>query len=96
MTLHTVMPLELVWEGSSKEPGPYLDITVRGVQMQVQPAAPGLGRIVRLYGAPLDCYLMPQFSPGQLIAYDETSVVSPTASEHPSYKGEVLPTQGQL
>ena len=69
MTLHTIMPLEWVMDGIGREPGPFVETTVRGVTMQLVPVAPGIGRIVRLLSAPLDCYLKPEYAPGQTVGY---------------------------
>ncbi|MDB4867807.1 MAG: hypothetical protein JWR03_2140 [Cohnella sp.] len=71
MTLYTAMPLELVLDGFGQEPGPFIDLTIRGVTMRVLPIAPGIGKIERLLDAPLDCYLKPEFSPGQTVSYTE-------------------------
>lgn len=69
MSLYTTMPLELVLDGWDREPGPFVDLTVRGVTMRLVPVAPGIGRIERLIHAPLECYLRPEFAPGQMICY---------------------------
>jgi len=68
--LYTPMPLELVLDGWSRESaGPFVDITIRGVTMRVIPVSPGAGKIERLISAPLECYLRPEFQPGQIIFY---------------------------
>ena len=71
MSLHTIVPLELVLDGWSrqKEAGPFVDLTVRGVTMRVIPVSPGVYKIERLLSAPLECYLAPEFQPGQLVFY---------------------------
>lgn len=69
MNLYTPVPLELVLDGWSREPGPFLDITVGGIMMRVRPIAPGIGRIERIISAPLDCYLAPAYAPGQTVCY---------------------------
>lgn len=69
MTFYTSMPLEIVMDGWSREPGPFVDIQFRGVTMRVLPIAPGIGKIERLISAPLACYLQAEFAPGQTIAY---------------------------
>ncbi len=69
MSLYTPMPLELVFDGWSRGPGPFVDLTIRGVTMRVVPVSPGVGRIERLIDAPLDCYLKPEFQPGQTVFY---------------------------
>jgi hypothetical protein len=73
MTLYTAMPLELVLDGIQNEPGPFVEVTIQGVTLQLLPVAPGIGRIVRLLTAPLDCYLRPEYLPGQTICFHPTS-----------------------
>lgn len=84
MTLYTAMPLELVLDGIQNEPGPFMEVTTRGVTMQLLPIAPGIGRIVRLLSAPLDCYLLPEYAPGQPICFHPTSELS-QATEFPDF-----------
>lgn len=69
MTLYTTMPLELVLDGIGNEPGPFLELTLDGVTMQVRPAGPGVGTIERLLHAPLDRYLSPDYAPGRTVYY---------------------------
>jgi hypothetical protein len=73
MTLYTTMPLELVLDGIQNEPGPFVEVTIQGVMLQLLPVAPGIGRIVRLVSAPLDCYLRSEYAPGQMICFHPTS-----------------------
>lgn len=69
MTLYTSMPLEVVLDGfNSKEPNVY-EVWVEGIHMQVEPLAPGIGRLVRLLQCELNDYLNPQLSPGAVIHY---------------------------
>lgn len=72
MNLYTPMPLELVLDGWSRslQSGPFVDLTIRGITMRVVPVAPGVGRIERLLNAPLECYLKPEYQPGQTVCYD--------------------------
>jgi hypothetical protein len=72
MTLYTTMPLELVLDGIQNEPGPFVEVTIQGVTLQLLPVAPGIGRIVRLLSAPLDCYLRSEYEPGQIICFHPT------------------------
>ncbi|MBW5444512.1 hypothetical protein GE107_00340 [Cohnella sp. CFH 77786] len=87
MSFYTPMPLELVFDGWNREPGPFLDLTIRGVTMRVVPVAPGIGRIERLLNAPLDCYLQPEFSPGQTVCY-----AAEPAQANPDKEGPEVPT----
>lgn len=85
MTLYTSMPLELVLDGASREPGPFVELTVQGINMRVLPIAPGIGKIERLLDAPLDCYLRQEFAPGQLVRFAEGS--------KPMFPAETSPSQ---
>lgn len=69
MTLYTSMPLELVLDGFSQEPGPLVEVSHGELTMLLAPVAPGIGRIVRLVTAPLGCYLKPEYAPGSLVYY---------------------------
>ncbi|BBI34374.1 YlzJ-like family protein [Cohnella abietis] len=73
MTLYTAMPLELVLDGIQNTPGPFVEVTIQGVTLQLVPVAPGIGRIERLLSAPLNSYLQSHFTPGQTICYYPTS-----------------------
>lgn len=81
MTIYTAYPLELVLDGFQNEPGPFVDVTVKGIKMQVEPIAPGIGRIVRLLDAPLDSYLRPELTPGNTIYYTGEGTPHPSWSE---------------
>ncbi|QMV40108.1 YlzJ-like family protein [Cohnella cholangitidis] len=72
MTIYTAMPMELVLDGIQNEPGPFVEVTVQGVMMQLIPIAPGMGKIVRLLSAPLNCYLSTEYAPGQTVCYYPT------------------------
>lgn len=69
MTLHTVMPMELVFQGFDAEPEATHEVRVMGIKMEVIPVAPGMGRIVRLIECSLNDYLNPQLTPGSIIHY---------------------------
>ncbi|MWC26507.1 YlzJ-like family protein [Paenibacillus sp. MMS18-CY102] len=69
MTLYTNMPLELVLAGMNEEREPCVELELDGALLQVEPVAPGIGKIVRLVHAPLQQYLNPKYYPGSLITY---------------------------
>jgi len=71
MILYTSMPLEVVLEGVNEEREPYLEVWAGGVKMQVEPIAPGAGRVVRLLQCSLDDYLNPSYNPGSIIQYNK-------------------------
>lgn len=83
MTIYTAVPLELVLDGFQNEPGPFVEVTVRGIKMQVEPLSPGIGRIVRLLDAPLQSYLRPELTPGSTIHYAEQGTPYPSFAEEP-------------
>ncbi|GAB6988975.1 YlzJ-like family protein [Paenibacillus pini] len=72
MTLHTIIPLEAIWEGADKLDQPSEEVTIQGVLMQVNPLGNNEAQIVRLLGCPLGDYLNPAFAPGQIIHYIPT------------------------
>ncbi len=73
MTFYTAMPLELVLDGIQNDPGPFVEVTIKDVTLQVIPVAPGIGRIERILSAPLHYYLLSKYSPGQMICFHPSS-----------------------
>ncbi|MEC0240470.1 YlzJ-like family protein [Paenibacillus dokdonensis] len=68
MTLHTVMPLEAVWEKQG-EADPSAEVRIQGMLMEVRPLDFNRVQIIRLLDGPLDNYLNPAYAPGQIIQY---------------------------
>lgn len=68
MTLHTVIPLEAVWEKQGEETTT-TEVRFKGILMEVKPLDHNQVQIVRLLDGPLDSYLNPSYSPGQIIRY---------------------------
>ncbi|AJY76623.1 YlzJ-like family protein [Paenibacillus beijingensis] len=77
MTLYTNMPLELVLDGFHGERPSLMTIRINGVVMEVEPVAPGTGKIVRLLECDLYQYLNAQYAPGELVSFFADAVVSP-------------------
>ena len=75
MTLHTIMPLELVFDGMSAQPDskPPVEIQAGEMRLQIEPLYPGVGRIVRLLDCPLHHYLRADLAPGSLFVYGSAS-----------------------
>jgi hypothetical protein len=69
MTLYTVMPLEVIWEGCFKEPEKTIEIAIGSNLIQVMPVDHESVQIIRLLNCPLDFYLNPVYAPGQIIKY---------------------------
>lgn len=69
MTIYSIMPMELVFDGIHEQPGPYVSVQIGDVRLQIEAVSPGVGRIVRLIDGPLDAYLRPELTPGTVVAY---------------------------
>ncbi|WP_223869483.1 YlzJ-like family protein [Paenibacillus sabuli] len=67
--LYTTMPLEQVLDGLENQQDRSIMISQGGITMQVEPLAPGVGRIVRLIEAGLNDYLRPELTPGSPILF---------------------------
>ncbi|MBJ9990273.1 MULTISPECIES: YlzJ-like family protein [unclassified Paenibacillus] len=71
MMLHTIMPLDAVWE-EGFTPVQTAEVRLQGILMEVKPLDAGRAEIVRLLDCPLESYLKPAFAPGQVIRYIPT------------------------
>lgn len=71
MTLHTIMPLEAVWEEGYTQQDP-AEVRIQGMLMQVMPLDNSRAQIIRLLDCPLENYLNPSLAPGQIIRYIPT------------------------
>ncbi|MUT66413.1 YlzJ-like family protein [Paenibacillus sp. NEAU-GSW1] len=71
MTLYTIMPLETVFEQmhNGNEAERPVQIWWNGIHMEVEPIAPGMGKIVRLLQCQLDDYLNPGLFPGTVVMF---------------------------
>lgn len=69
MTLYTIMPMDVIWEGSFKEPESTVEIVIESILMQVMPIDHSSAQIVRLLNCSLNDYLNPLYAPGQMIRY---------------------------
>jgi len=61
--------MDVIWEGSFKEPEATVEVVVESILMQVMPIDQGSAQIVRLLNCSLNDYLNPLYSPGQMIRY---------------------------
>lgn len=66
------MPMELVTAGLEPALPAPLEVRVRGRLVQVAPAGPGSGTVVRLISSDPQDYLDPQFQPGASITWQAT------------------------
>jgi hypothetical protein len=69
MILYSVVPPETVWPQNEKFSPNYIDITVNGTGMQVEPVDLGRAKIVRLYSANPEDYMNPRLAPGSIIEW---------------------------
>ncbi|QJC52230.1 hypothetical protein HGI30_12115 [Paenibacillus albicereus] len=69
MTLYTIMPLELVLNGTDDEREPWLEARLDGVLLQLEPLEPGWGKVVRIVDGPLESFLDPRFQPGAVLPF---------------------------
>lgn len=70
MTIYSVMPAELLWEGYAPSSPPQLkEISRGGLLLQVEPLEEGKAKIVRLLNGPLNAYLDDAWAPGSIINF---------------------------
>ncbi|SFL45058.1 YlzJ-like protein [Paenibacillus sp. 1_12] len=69
MTLYTIMPMEVVMSGLESMDAACMDITVNGVDLEVQPINATQATIVRLRSGNPQDYLNPNYSPGKIIEF---------------------------
>ncbi|CAM4239147.1 YlzJ-like family protein [Paenibacillus tarimensis] len=71
MTLHTILPLEVVLQGfhQNNEHKPTIELHSGNMKLELEPVYPGIGKIVRIIECPLNHYLRPELSPGMLYTY---------------------------
>ncbi|MEB3102628.1 YlzJ-like family protein [Ferviditalea candida] len=69
MIIYTIMPEDLLFQGMDDERGPYLEIEIDGVTMQVEPVNPQQAKIVRLISPVPEHYLNPKYAPGSMIEF---------------------------
>lgn len=69
--LYTIVPSEAIfgWDGEGEEEGSSheLAIEVQGVQMLIEPAGTGCGRVRRILSTNPQVYLDPRWQPGEMI-----------------------------
>ncbi|MBC8080592.1 MAG: YlzJ-like family protein [Gorillibacterium sp.] len=72
MTLHSILPHELVMSGFEEAIYNYEDVTIDGLSMQVEFVDNTKARIIRLYSGNPNDYLNPLYTPGSIIHYVPT------------------------
>lgn len=74
MTLHTVLPQELVLAGLEDSSYDYHDVVIDGISMQVEFLGSAKAKIIRLYSGNLTDYLNPLYAPGSVIHYRPSQI----------------------
>ncbi|MFD0869125.1 Uncharacterised protein [Chlamydia abortus] len=69
MTIHSIVPLDLVMEGSEEADYSFEQIQVQGVEMQVQRLSANQAKIIRLLSPNVNDYLNPAYAPGTIITF---------------------------
>lgn len=67
MIIHSIMPIEQIFDGFDTEQSDIEEVTVNGLIMQVQSINSRQARIVRLMSSNPQDYLNPAYAPGQII-----------------------------
>lgn len=75
MIFSSVLSLDDVMKGFETMNYNFEEITVYGIQMQVELVEPGRARIVRLLSLNPQDYLNPNFAPGQIVEYVRSNKV---------------------
>ncbi|WP_438432506.1 YlzJ-like family protein [Gorillibacterium sp. sgz500922] len=73
MTLHTILPHELVLAGWEEASYAYQDVVIDGIGMQVEFLGSARAKIIRLYSGNLSDYLNPLYAPGSIIHFGPTN-----------------------
>jgi hypothetical protein len=69
MTIHSIIPLEVIFAGMEQQTFDYLDVIIEGVSMQVERVGVNQAKIIRLHSCrPVD-FLNPAYAPGTIIFY---------------------------
>ncbi|MFC5448401.1 YlzJ-like family protein [Paenibacillus aestuarii] len=69
MIHYSIVPLEDIYQGMDSFAPNYMEITVQGVTMQVEPVGGFQARIVRLHSCNPQDYLNTRYAPGTMITY---------------------------
>lgn len=69
MTIHSIIPMEVIFAGMEQQTYDYVNVIVEGVSMQVERVGVNQARIVRLLSCRPNDFLNPAYMPGSLIFY---------------------------
>ncbi|WP_409340918.1 YlzJ-like family protein [Paenibacillus sp. MBLB4367] len=66
--IYSAVAPETLWEGFGKEPS-FVDVTINGMNMQVEMLNMQQAKVVRLYSPNPNDYLNPAYMPGSIIEF---------------------------
>jgi hypothetical protein len=69
MTIHSIMPLEVIFAGLEQQTCNYVEVIVGGISMQVERVGINQAKVVRLLSCRPEDYLNPAYTPGTIIYY---------------------------
>lgn len=69
MTLYSIIPEEIVWEGYDKHEPDYMEVQINGITMQVERLNATQAKIVRIYSGNAYDYMNPAYAPGSLVEF---------------------------
>lgn len=69
MTIHSIMPMEVIFAGMEQQTYDYRNLIVEGVSMQVEIVGVNQAKIIRLHSCRPDDFLNPAYAPGTIIFY---------------------------
>jgi hypothetical protein len=69
MTIHSIMPMEVIFAGADQQTYDYIEITFEGIPMLVERVALNQAKIVRLLSCQPNDYLNEAYKPGAFIYF---------------------------
>ncbi|GIP33130.1 YlzJ-like family protein [Paenibacillus sp. J2TS4] len=69
MTIHSIVPIERIMEGSEEADYSYEQIQLNGMEMQVQRISANQAKIIRIFSPQANDYLNPAYAPGTVITF---------------------------
>jgi hypothetical protein len=69
MTIHSIMPLEVIFAGADQQTYDYVEVTFEGILMLVELVGINQAKIVRLLSCQPNDYLNEAYKPGALIRF---------------------------
>jgi hypothetical protein len=69
MTIHSIVPMEIIFAGMEQQTYDYIEMTIGGIMMQVEVVGLNQAKIIRLLSCQPNDYLNPAYMPGTMISY---------------------------